>query len=398
MKIINRTPYLNTLIEVRDTPDIKVITGIRRSGKSMLLTAFVDWIRTNEPDANIIAIDFNDLDWQMKLPDKVALYSYVKNQHKDCVPNYLMIDEVQNCEQFEWAINGLHNSGLFRIYITGSNAFLLNNDLATLFTGRTFEIEVYPFSMKEFVEYFEIADKQEALDRYMLEGGMSGSYVYPQENRRRAYLKSVYQTLIVRDIRQKHHIRNQTLLTKITDFLMDNISNLSSFKGITRNLVAGGSKATDMSVGKYIEHLTSAFLFYRLRRYDVKGKMYLATQDKYYLCDHSFRYALLGTRNIDTGRVLENIVAIELLRRGYEVYAGVLYKKEIDFVAMRQSEKIYIQVSEDITDKKTFEREVAPLFQIKDAYPKILLARTRHFETDYEGVRIIDIADWLMNQ
>lgn len=398
MKIINRTPYLNTLIEVRDTPDIKVITGIRRSGKSMLLTAFVDWIRTNEPDANIIAIDFNDLDWQMKLPDKVALYSYVKNQHKDCAPNYLMIDEVQNCEQFEWAINGLHNSGLFRIYITGSNAFLLNNDLATLFTGRTFEIEVYPFSMKEFVEYFEIADKQEALDRYMLEGGMSGSYVYPQENRRRAYLKSVYQTLIVRDIRQKHHIRNQTLLTKITDFLMDNISNLSSLKGITRNLVAGGSKATDMSVGKYIEHLTSAFLFYRLRRYDVKGKMYLATQDKYYLCDHSFRYALLGTRNIDTGRVLENIVAIELLRRGYEVYAGVLYKKEIDFVAMRQSEKIYIQVSEDITDKKTFEREVAPLFQIKDAYPKILLARTRHFETDYEGVRIIDIADWLMNQ
>ena len=155
MKIINRTPYLNTLIEVRDTPDIKVITGIRRSGKSMLLTAFVDWIRTNEPDANIIAIDFNDLDWQMKLPDKVALYSYVKNQHKDCVPNYLMIDEVQNCEQFEWAINGLHNSGLFRIYITGSNAFLLNNDLATLFTGRTFEIEVYPFSMKEFVHVGE---------------------------------------------------------------------------------------------------------------------------------------------------------------------------------------------------------------------------------------------------
>ena len=397
MKLIPRPQYLNDLISVRHTPDIKVVTGIRRSGKSKLVDAFVTWLTDNEPAANVIKIDFNLPEWHNKLPDGNALYAFIGAQRKDGVENYVVIDEVQNCEKFEWAINGLHATGQYRIYITGSNAFLLNNDLATLFTGRTFETEVYPFSLREFMDYFGIADIQQGLDRYILDGGMAGSYIYDTPRHRYDYIKSVFTTLIVRDVQQKHRVRNVRLLTRLAEFLMDNISNLESANSIAEALAALRHKTNSRTIGSYLGYLTDAFLFYRVRRYDIRGKMYLATQDKYYLADHSFRYALLGTRNMDYGRVLENIVAIELMRRGYDVYAGFLYKKEVDFVAMKRDEKAYIQVSLDVTNPKTFEREVAPFFQIKDAYPRILLARTRHSQTDYEGVRIIDIADWLFN-
>lgn len=177
---------------------------------------------------------------------------------------------------------------------------------------------------------------------------------------------------------------------------MDNISNISSLRNITEALNHNGIKVDDKTIGKYVQYLCQAFLFYQIKRFDIRGKRYLSTLDKYYLADHSFRYALLGTRNMDYGRVYENIVAIELKRRGYEVYAGYLYKKEIDFVAIRQSEKIYIQVSDNISEKKTFDREVDSLLKINDAYPKLLLSRTRHEEYDYEGIRIIDIAKWLV--
>lgn len=398
MKLIPRPQYLERLIELRHVPDIKVITGIRRSGKSKLLEAFSTWIKENEPQANIIAIDFNDPDWLRTTPDGFALYDYVKLHRVENVENYVLIDEVQNCPGFERAINGLHASEQYRIYITGSNAFLLNSDLATLFTGRTFEIEVFPFSLKEFMTFFEITDVQEALDRYVIEGGLAGSYIYSDIRERRAYVKNVYQTLIVRDIQQKYKIRQSSLLTKLSEFLMDNISNLTSSNGIAEYLTNCGNKATDMTVAKYLSYLCSAFLLYKMRRYDIRGKRYLTTQDKYYLADHTFRYALLGARNMDYGRVYENMVAVELLRRGYEVYAGYLYKKEIDFVAMRGDEKIYIQVSDSISEPKTFQREVDSLLKIRDVYPKLLITRTRHDEYDYEGIRIIDLPKWLAQQ
>lgn len=312
--------------------------------------------------------------------------------------NFVFIDEVQMCENFEKAVNGLHASGKYDIYITGSSAFLLSSDLATLFTGRTFEIKVYPFAFDEYMEYFELKDRYEALGKYVLEGGMAGSCLYKDQEAKYDYVADIFNALIVRDIQQKYKIRNTQLMDRIVDFLMDNVSNLSSARNITNTLGSMHEKAHHTTVGAYMQYLCNEFAFYKVRRYDIKGKKYLLSNDKYYLSDHTFRYAKLGTKNMDYGRVLENIVAIELLRRGYEVYAGILYKKEIDFVAIKRSEKIYIQVSDNISEKKTFEREVSPLLQIKDAYPKMLITRTRHDEYQYEGIKIVDIADWLLDK
>ena len=396
MKIIPRLSYLTQLIQTVQTPDIKVITGIRRAGKSKLLESFIEYVTEHIQSANIIRINFNVLDTE-PLTEYHALYRFIEDRYMEGKENFLFIDEVQMCRGFEKTVNALHASEKYHIYITGSNAFLLSSDLATLFTGRTFEIHVFPFSFNEFLTYF--ADKENdiyaAFDTFVRQGGMSGSYPYQQEKEKYTYITSVFETLIVRDIRQKYKIRNPGLLEKLADFLMDTISSEVSTRNLANTLTSHKEKTNDKSVGSYLQYLTNAYAFYKVRRYDIHGKKYLASQDKYYLCDHAFRYAKLGTKNLDFGRMYENIVAIELLRRGYEVYTGVLYKKEVDFVAIRRDEKIYIQVSDDITNAQTFERETAALFQIKDAYPKMLIARTRHEQYQYEGVRIVDIADWL---
>lgn len=395
MKLIERKIYLDKIIRVMGTPDIKVITGVRRCGKSKLLEAFKSHIEKEFPDSNIIHINFNLPEFDYLLESR-PLYDYINGKYEDGKHNFVLIDEVQMCANFEKAINGLHAAEKYDIYITGSNAFLLSSDLATLFTGRTFEIKVYPFSFREYLQYFEDTDRYGALERYMQEGGMAGSYLYKDQEAKYDYIADVFNTLIIRDIRQKYKIRNMQLMNQIVDFLMDNVSNLSSARSITNTLGSMKEKVNHVTVSSYMQYLCNAFAFYRIRRYDIKGKKYLSSNDKYYLSDHTFRYAKLGTKNLDYGRVLENIVAMELLRRGYEVYAGVLYKKEIDFVAIRRSEKIYIQVSDQISDKTTFEREAAPLLQIKDAYPKMILSRTRHGESQYEGIRILDVADWLL--
>ena len=370
---------------------------VRRSGKSKLLEAFKAYLEAENSECNIIQINFNLPEYEELLTYR-ALYDYVKEHYIAGKDNFVFIDEVQMCEGFEKAVNGLHASEKYDIYITGSNAFLLSSDLATLFTGRTFEINVYPFAFNEYVEYFNLKDRYEALDRYMLEGGMAGSYLYKDQEAKNDYIADVFDTLIVRDIRKKYKIRNTQLMNRIVDFLMDNVSNLSSARNLTNTLGSMHEKVHHTTVGTYMQYLCNAFAFYKVRRYDIKGKKYLSSNDKYYLSDHTFRYAKLGTKNMDYGRILENIVAIELLRRGYEVYVGILYKKEIDFVAIKRSQKIYIQVSDNISDAKTFESEVSPLLQIKDAYPKMLITRTRHDEYQYEGIKIVDIADWLLDK
>ncbi len=394
MKLIERKDYLDKVINVMGTPDIKVITGVRRCGKSKLLEAFRAYVAANIPNANVIHINFNLPEFE-KLNEYRALYDNINSRYKEGVENFVLIDEIQMCDNFEKAINGLHASEKFDIYITGSNAFLLSSDLATLFTGRTFEIKVYPFSFAEYVKYYGYTDLYTAFDSYVTEGGMAGSYVYKDQQAKYDYIQEVFNTLIVRDIRTKYKIRNTALMDRLVDFLMDNISNLTSPRKISDTFNSNKDKINHNTVGAYMQYLCNAFAFYKVRRYDIKGKKYLSTTEKYYLCDHSFRYAKLGTKNMDYGRVLENIVAIELLRRGYEVYVGVLYKKEVDFVAIKRDEKIYIQVSDNITDEKTFQREVSPLLSITDAYPKMVIARTRHDDYQYEGVKVVDIANWL---
>lgn len=395
MKLIERTKYLDQLKSVQGVPDIKVITGIRRCGKSKLMEAFIEHIKNTDSNANIIYIDFTDLDFE-ELKEYHKLNDYIKNKYVESENNYLFIDEVQMCEGFEKTLNSLHASEQFDIYVTGSNAFLLSSDLATLFTGRTFSVEVFPFSLNEFMEYYELSEPYEAYTEYRKIGGMPGSYLYTDEKSRVSYVNDIFETLVIRDVVQKFRIRNIPLLEKIADYLMDNVSNVVSANKMANTLETNKIKTNDKTVGTYIGYLCNAFGFYRIRRYDIRGKKYLASNDKYYLADPIFRSARLGNKNPDYGRISENLVAIELLRRGYEVYAGVLYKKEIDFVAIRRDEKIYIQVSEYIDNPETFEREYTPLLAIKDAYPKMIIARTHQENFQYEGIQVVDIANWLL--
>lgn len=394
MKILKRK-YLDELISVTGTPDIKVITGIRRSGKSKLLELFKEYLEKDKTN-NIIHINFNVKDFD-KYNNADSLYKYISDNYLKNKKNIVLIDEVQMCDDFEKAINWIHAEEKYDIYITGSSAFLLSSDLATLFTGRTYKIEIFPFSYNEYMSYYNYENTDETFDKYVLEGGFSGSYLYKNLDEKYKYISDVYKTLIVRDITQRYHIQNIPLLDSISDFLIDNISKLTSYRSLTDTLNSNKNNVSDKTVGTYMKYLCDAYAFYKIRRYDIQGKKYLNTQDKYYLACPSIKYALHGTRNMDYGNVYENIVAMELLRRGYEVYVGVLYNKEIDFVAMRRNEKIYIQVSDNISDDKTFEREVSSLLKIKDAYPKILIARTHHDSYTYEGVLIIDIKNWLVD-
>lgn len=394
MKLIKRE-YLKELIEVIGTPDIKVITGVRRSGKSKLLEMFKNYIIENIKDYNIIDINFNLVKFD-NLRDYISLNNYIEKHYIIGKNNFVLIDEVQMCKEFERTINSLHAEEKYDIYITGSNAFLLSSDLATLFTGRTYEIQVYPFSFKEFMKYFNYESAQDAFEKYVLEGGMAGSYIYNDVNKKYNYINEVYNALIVRDIQQKYNIQNIGLMDSLTEFMMDNVSNLTSYRKIANILNQASINTNDKTIANYINYLCDAFAFYKIRRYDIQGKRYLSSVDKYYLVDQTFKYAKLGTKNMNYGRIYENIVAIELLRRGYEIYVGELYNAEVDFVAMKMNEKIYVQVSDNISDDKTFEREVKPFLKIKDAYPKILIARTRHDDYQYEGIQIYDLANWLL--
>ena len=398
MKTIVRKNYLNRIIELKDTPDIKIITGIRRSGKSKLMQAYIEYLKTNYDNINIIFIDFMDLKFE-EIKEYHALHSYVEQHYVAGKMNYLFVDEVQMCPKFELAINSLYSKGKYDIYVTGSNAFLLSADLATLFTGRYIEIHVFPFSFQEYCEYYsDVIDKDKLFDEYSFKGGLAGSYLYPNDRDRVTYIKEVYETIVTRDLVQKYALPDTTVLQRLSEFLMDNISNLTSPNKVSQLLTANNVSTTHVTVRKYIKYLCNAFVFYDIKRYDIRGKRYLESSEKFYLCDTGIRYAILGSRNMNYGRVYENMVCIELLRRGYDVYVGKLYQKEIDFVAQRGSEKIYIQVSDNISAQETFEREYSPLLQIRDAYPKMIIARTRHPKYSYEGIVIYDIAEWLLEE
>ncbi len=397
MKLIERPTYLQQLIDVMNTPDIKVITGIRRSGKSKLMDAFIDYVKKQSKNNNVIRIKLNLKEFE-SLKNGDALYYYIDQHYSADKENFVFVDEIQLCTGFETVINSLYEEERFNIFLTGSNAFLLSSYLATLFGGRVFEISMFPFSFEEYLSYYPQNDIDEAFDNYVSVGGMAGSYLYNNQSDARKYLANIVRTTITKDIVKKFKIENEDLLNMIADYLMDNVGNKTSIRNISNALTSNTYKTNDKTCGAYIDYLCRSFLFYPFKRYDVKGKRYLESDKKYYLADLSFRYAIIGTKNADYGHLYENIVAIELLRRGYEVYVGQLGEKEVDFVAIKDGFKTYIQVCDDMSRPETQKRELAPLLSIKDAYPKIIIARTKHSESQIEGVRIIDIARWLISQ
>ncbi len=398
MKQISRPEYLGRLQALQDTPDIKIITGVRRSGKSILMREYISYLQQQNSNCNIIYVDFMDLAFE-DLKEYHALYTYIENAYQKGRCNYVFIDEVQLCPHFELAVNSLHSKQKYDLYLTGSNAFLLSADLATLFTGRYIEIHVFPFSFAEYCSYFDARKDVDALfDDYVLAGGLAGSYAYKTNFDKSVYIREVYQTIMHRDLRQKYKPSDETLLDMVSEFLMDNISNITSSNKIAATLTSNKLAVNHVTIGKYLKYLCTAFLFYKARRYDIRGKKYLESSAKYYLVDSGMRFAVLGSRNLDYGRVYENIVYLELLRRGYDVYVGKLYNKEVDFVAKQGSELLYIQVSDDISRSETMERECDSLLKIKDAYPKIILARTKHEAYTYNGIIVYDIARWLVNK
>ena len=398
MAWVDRKLYMDRLRALEGTRDIKVITGMRRCGKSELMKAFASETADADPGSNNVYIDLLDLDNESLL-EYHALHREIAQRHRDDAHNRLFIDEVQLCEGFEKAVNSIHARGGWDIYLTGSNAFLLSSDLATLFTGRHREIHILPFSFGEYRAYFGGQGAvDDDFDGFIRRGGLAGSYDYEDVSESYGYIRDVYKTILTRDLVQKFSLPDSAVLERLAEYMMDNSGNLNSPNNIANALDANKVPTNHVTVGRYISYLRDAFVFYEAKRYDIKGKRYLSTQAKHYVCDSGMRYAVLGTRNMDWGRMYENAVFLELMRRGYETYVGKLYQKEVDFVAKRDSELVYIQVSDDISSSVTLERELSPLLAIRDAYPKVLIARTRHEAYTSEGVWILDLSRWLIGE
>lgn len=398
MAWVDRNAYMERLWALEGTRDIKVITGLRRSGKSELMKAFSASVARKDPSSNNVYIDLLDLDNEPLL-EYHALYREIMERYKGGTRNRLFIDEVQLCEGFEKAINSIHARGGWDVYLTGSNAFLLSSDLATLFTGRHREVHILPFSLGEYRSYFgEQGTVDDDFDGFIRRGGLAGSYDYDDISESYGYIRDVYKTILTRDLVQKFSLPDSTVLERLAEYMMDNSGNLNSPNNIANVLDANMVPTNHVTVGRYISYLRDAFVFYEAKRYDIKGKRHLSTQAKHYVCDSGMRYAVLGTRDMDWGRMYENAAFLELMRRGYETYVGKLYQKEVDFIAKRGSELVYIQVSDDISSESTLERELAPLLSIRDAFPKVLIARTRHEPYTREGVLVLDLARWLLGE
>lgn len=398
MTWVDRKTYMERLWALDGTKDIKVITGIRRCGKSELMKAFIAATAQKNPTSNNVYIDLLDLDNESLL-EYHALHHKITKLHKDGVCNRLFIDEVQLCNGFEKAINSIHSRGGWDIYLTGSNAFLLSSDLATLFTGRQREIHILPFSFSEYRSYFGgNSSIDDDFDNFIKRGGLAGSYDYDDISESYGYIRDVYKTILTRDLVQKFSSPDSIVLERLAEYMMDNSGNFNSPNNIANSLQTNKISTNHVTVGRYISYLRNAFVFYEAKRYDIKGKKYLSTQAKHYACDSGMRYAVLGTRNMDWGRMYENAVFLELIRRGYEVYVGKLYQKEVDFIAKRGSELVYIQVSDDISVSSTLERELASLLSIRDAFPKVLITRTKHEPYTLDGVLVLDLARWLLGE
>ena len=403
---VKRKNYIDKLLKWKDTQLIKVITGVRRSGKSVLLQQYIEeLLKQGISREQIVFVNLESLDY-IEIQDYMALYEYLKLKLVTDKMTYFFLDEVQNIPDFQKAVDSLYMLPNTDIYITGSNAYLLSGELATLLSGRYIELNILPFSMQELSELYTYSPEQ-LFQQYLLYGGFPYLTGLPNlEARAYEYFDGIYNTIIIKDIEErskrreadsnKRKITDISLLRNIARFLADSIGNPISTKRIADYITSSGRKISQNTVGDYVSALVEPFVFYPVERYDITGKQLLKTQPKYYIVDLGLARHLVKRSRYDLGFNLENIIYLELLRRDYKVYVGKVQDKEIDFLAEKGQERIYIQVCASMMEESTFNREMAPLKLVKDNYPKYIMTLDRFVLGNYEGINVINAIDWLL--
>lgn len=395
--MIERNDYLDELKKWKDKDLIKVITGIRRCGKSTLFELYINYLsKIGIPDDHIISLNLESPDYQFK--DYKDLYDYVNEKIKDNDMYYVFLDEVQVVKQFEKAVDGLYIKKNVDEYITGSNAYLLSGELATFLAGRYIELKVFPLSFKEYANYFQRDGDERLYLKYVNNSSMPYALKLDDQDEIDKYLDAIYNTIIVKDIVTRRKISDTSVLKSLSEFMFSSIGNVLSVKKIADTLTSNGRNISVHTVETYLDSLVESFIFNKVSRYDIKGKQYLQTGEKYYATDVTMRYALLGRKYIDLGHILENVVYLELLRRGYKVYIGKVGDKEIDFIAENSVGITYYQVAYTVRDKDTLERELSVLDNINDHYPKFILTMDVDPEIDFNGIRKINVLDWLLEK
>lgn len=395
---IQRKEYLKKLIAFRDKQLIKVVTGVRRCGKSTLLKMYQEWLREQGVEASrIISINFEDIDYE-ELTDYRKLYDYLKEHLNSERMTYIFLDEIQNVADFPKVVDSLYIKNNVDIYMTGSNAYMLSSEIATLISGRYVQIEMLPFSFKEYMESTgSMNDRGVKYTEYLENSSFPQTLeLKGQPDEIRDYLEGLYNTIVVKDIVNRKKITDTMMLKSLLRFVFDNIGNPLSSKKIADTMTSAGRKNDVKTVEKYLEALTESYILYQAKRYNIKGKQYLKTLEKYYVVDVGLRFMLLGSKQMDAGHILENVVYLELLRRGYDVYVGKINEFEVDFVAQNSRGTSYFQVALTVRDEKTLQRELRPLQSIRDHYPKMILTLDEDPETQYDGIRRVNARDWLL--
>ena len=396
--MIERKEYLDRLIAYRDKQVIKIITGIRRCGKSTLLVLFKQYLIENgvAPE-NIIMVNFEDYD-NRSLCDPAALHEYIKASMAVEGKTYVFLDEIQNVPEFQRVVDSLYLKKNLDLYLTGSNAWLLSGDLATLLSGRYVEIEMLPLSFREYISAAGAGDLSRQYIEYLENSSFPGALEFSGNQKHiLGYMQSVYDSVVLKDVVGRYKIADIMMLESLIRFAFDNIGNQLSTKSISNAMNANSRKIDVKTVGRYLQALMDSYILYQAKRYNIKGKQYLKTLDKYYAVDMGMRFLLLGQRGADVGHILENVVYLELIRRGYQVYIGKVDELEVDFVAIDQSGRSYFQVAATVREQTTLERELAPLQKIPDHYPKYILTLDEDPAADYEGIRKIRVLDWLID-
>ena len=397
--MITRYEYLEDLISFKDKNLIKVITGIRRCGKSTMFQIYGDYLKESGiSTAQIISINLEEGEYR-GLRTAEQLYEYVTQWLSGEGQYYVFLDEVQQVEQFEKAVDWLYVKKNVDLYITGSNAFLLSGELATLLSGRYVEIKMLPLSFKEYISVFpENANTGELFMKYMTDSSFPGTLELKRKQDIRMYLEGIYHTILLKDVVTRKKIGDSMMLQSVVEYMFDNIGNLCSSTKIANTMTSAGRKISVPTVESYLDALVNSFILYKVGRYDIKGKQYLSTGAKYYVADVGIRYYLLGTRTGDMGRILENIVYLELRRRGYEMYVGKLGDAEVDFIAVGAEGEEYYQVSQSVLNEETLKRELASLESINDHNPKYLLTMDYMPLTSHNGIKQINVIQWLMKK